>query len=257
MKFRISWLWLPFLLVLYDYNLTKTILLMFFMLSIHEGAHMLVAHLFHYPIEEVIVYPFGLCAKMKYIGLGNVFYEMLIIGAGPFTHVFFPFIFAFLLSCNFISQAYYEYLCMLNMSILVFNLLPIYPLDGGRIMQSLYHMVFRYTTAQKFTLLTSILNIYLLFHYRIMNTVSAYFAMGFLLLQILVGWKQIASSRLQFYHYRKNHPVNFPTRFNKSHDFYRSWSNMLKCEKGWISEEEWLRYYFLETEKAYTYTLIL
>ena len=100
-----------------------------------------------------------------------------------------------------------DYLCQLNASILIFNLLPVFPLDGGRIVQSLYHLVFRYTTAQRLTYLTGIVNLFLLWHYQIIQTASAMLVMSFLLLQILICWKQLDYELIAFYRFRMIHPA--------------------------------------------------
>ena len=250
MNLKISWLWLAFLPLLLASHMRKTLLILFFMLTIHEGAHMLVAHCFHYPIDKVILYPFGLSAQMRCIGMGSIWKELLIIIAGPATHVLFPYVFSFMAAANLISQPYMNYLCQLNTSILVFNLLPIFPLDGGRIVQSLFHLVFRYTSAQILTYLTGIINLFLLWHYRIIQTASAYLVMSFLLLQILMCWKQLAYERMAFYHYRMLHPAKGFLRMNRKNDLFRAYTNVIETKNGWILEDEWLKTVFHETPKA-------
>lgn len=257
MKLHISWLWLPFGILIFHTDMLKTILFLCMMLSIHEGAHMLVAAYFHYPIESVTIYPFGVSAQVKYIGMGNVWQELLIVVAGPCMHLIFPWIFSLFEQFGFISISYMDYLCMLNTSILVFNLLPIYPLDGGRAMQSIYHLLFPYTMAQRLTMLSSVLHLFLLFYYNILTTWSAYIVMGFLCMQILMSWKMLALDKLQFYHYRKNHPVSYPLRVHRHKDLYRAYTNMIATQKGWIMEEEWLQYYFHDFDVPQRHTILL
>lgn len=257
MKVKISLLWIPFLFLCFQSEMMKTLWFLFFMLSIHEAAHILVAKYFHYPIEAIILYPFGLCAKMRYIGMGNVFQELLIIIAGPLTHCVFPYLFEGMMQLGWISQSYAQYLCSLNHAILIFNLLPIFPLDGGRIMQSLYHMAFRYTTAQRLTMMSSVIHLFLLYYYQILQTWSAYVVMLFLLLQIGIAWRNIAFERLQFYHYRMRHPVHHRLRYNRKHDLFRANTNLLKEGAGWIMEDAWLQYYFHEQEECPINTVFL
>lgn len=257
MKIRISLWWLLFLPLMLYLHMGKTLFFLFLMLSIHEAAHMAVAHAFHYPLRALVIYPFGLCAQMQYIGMGNVGKELLIIAAGPLTHCLFPYLFAFLCSWGLLSPAYTEYLCDLNTSILIFNLLPIYPLDGGRIVQSLYHLCFRYCTAQRLTYITGMLNLLLLFHYRIVRGASAWLVMSFLLWQILMCWKNLAYERILFYHYRLAHPPDGRIRANRKHDLFRAFTNMMKTEQGWMLEDEWLRAYFHEDPPQHLRQIIL
>lgn len=246
MKLRVSWLWLVFLPMMLLAHMGKTLLFLFGILSIHEAAHMLTARFFHYPISALTIYPFGLCAQIDNIGMGSIGKELLIIAAGPLTHFLIPYLLHMLWTMDMISLSYMEYLCGLNTSILTFNLLPIFPLDGGRLMQAFYHLLFRYTRAQRLTYLSSILHLGLLLYYRILNTYSAWLVMGFLLFQILFSWKQLACERLAFYHYRKAHPAKGRLRPNKTNDLYRAYTNMIQTKQGWMLEEDWLNAHLRE-----------
>lgn len=257
MNVKFSWWWMLFLPMFFYQRMGKTLCFLFLMLSIHECAHMMVAKCFRYPIDGVVIYPFGLCARMRYIGMGHVGKELLIILAGPLTHLCFPLLFHMLAEMHIISYVYMDYLCQMNYSILIFNLLPVYPLDGGRVVQSLYHLVFRYTTAQRLTFLTGIINLFLLFYYRILTTPSAMIVMGFLLFQIVMSWKQLAFERMQFYHYRKTHPCTGPMRSNQKDDLYRAYTNMMKTDHGWMMEEDWLKLHFQERLPANVYNVVL
>lgn len=100
MKIRISLWWVIFLPFMILSHMGKTLFFLFLMLSIHEAAHMMVARYFHYPIRSLIIYPFGLCAQMQYIGMGCVWKELLIVAVGPLTHLCFPYFFVLLQSCH-------------------------------------------------------------------------------------------------------------------------------------------------------------
>lgn len=225
-------------------HIGKVTAYIFLILSIHELAHILCAFLFHYPIEKVIIYPFGLAAQISYIGYGRIEKEVCIIAAGPLTHVFIPFLLLGMLRFQVISQSFYEYLLMMNASILVFNVLPIYPLDGGRLLQSLFHCFLRYKSAQRATFLASVFFIFFVIYMGVMQGVSAYFVFVFLFVQNALSLKGIALSQLRFFHYRMYHPVNYPIKMNDKTDLFRSRSNMMHMRKGWISEQEWLAYKF-------------
>lgn len=257
MKIRISLWWVIFLPFMILSHMGKTLIFLFFMLSIHEAAHMMAARCFHYSVRSLIIYPFGLCAQIPDIGMGSVWKELCIVAAGPLTHFLFPYVFAWLRDFHLLSAAYADYLCYLNTSILTFNLLPIYPLDGGRLLQSLYHLCFRYRTAQRLTYISSILHLFLLFHYRIVTTASAWLVMGFLLFQIVMCWKNLAYERIVFYHYRREHPPSGRLRANHKEDLFRANTNMMKIKQGWMLEDEWLRAYFHEEKPPHREPIVL
>ncbi|MFQ7539234.1 MAG: site-2 protease family protein [Clostridium sp.] len=135
---RISLLWLPYLLLLPYLRVARLIGWIFIMLTLHEMAHIACAILFRYPIERINIYPFGLAATITHIGHGSLVKEILIISAGPLMHVLFPSLFQFCVAKGILSPSFASYLHTINASILLFNLLPIYPLDGGRLMQTFF-----------------------------------------------------------------------------------------------------------------------
>lgn len=248
-KLKVSWLWCLFLLFAIYTNTTKTLCYIFLMLSVHEGMHVLAGYIFHYPVEKIIIYPFGVCAQMEYIGYGNIAKELLIVVAGPSVHLLFPYFFRWLAAASVISYPYMEYLQMLNMSIFIFNILPIYPLDGGRIIQCLAHSVLPFRKAQISTLLISVINLYLLFYYRFLSGLNGWIILVFLGFQIIVGFRQLTLAQISFYHYRYLHPVKGRDKLNKGDDLYRARHNIMWRKNGWMDEHQWLALHFHRKRK--------
>lgn len=240
----ISWLWIPFVIFMWYTHTLKTMMCIFLMLSIHEAAHILVAHYFQYEISSVIVYPFGLCAHMDHMGYGNIYKELLIILVGPLTHLCFPFFINMAMRADIISNTYGQYLLMMNTSIFIFNILPVYPLDGGRVVQSLFHLIFRFKIAQILTLITSIWNLWLLYCYRFLSGISGTIVFLFLGMQIIMSFYQLSYHQLAFYHYRYRNPATGRVILNEGNDLYRSKTNIMKVKNGWMDEKQWLSFYF-------------
>lgn len=240
LRIRISLLWLPYLLMLPFLPVARLIGWIFIMLTIHEMAHMLCAILFHYPIERINIYPFGLAATITHIGHGSLVKEILIISAGPLMHVLFPSLFQFCVAKGILSPSFASYLHTINASILLFNLLPIYPLDGGRLMQTFFHCFLRFRTAEYATLICSLISIIAVFYFHLLQGVSAVIVLIFLILQIFLSWRSLPLTQLQFFHYRRLHPVAYDPILNESFDLYRGRRNIIKYGRGWIDEKDWL-----------------
>ncbi len=104
--------------------------ILFFVTSIHEMAHVLIAYLCGLKIAKIILLPIGEVAVLRDLDHTKPLCRFLIVGAGPMINIFIG-----LLLYLFISpktpQLYF--FMMTNLIIGFFNLLPIYPLDGGRI----------------------------------------------------------------------------------------------------------------------------
>lgn len=243
-KLHISWLWLPYLFVAFQLELCKVTFYIFFMLSLHEMAHVACAIWFHYPLERITVYPFGLAATITYIGYGSLFQETVMLAAGPLMHVLFPSFFHILMNCDVISPSFYAYVCMLNASILLFNLLPIYPLDGGRLLQTFFHTFLRFKTANRMTFLTSFLVILFLLYFHVLKGLSSMAVLLFLALQLFSSWHQLPYDQLRFFRYRLYHPCREQPLCNEREDLYRGRYNLMKGRRGWQKEENWLRQRF-------------
>ncbi len=94
---------------------------------VHETAHIVVSLLMGVDVKEVVLGPFGVNAKMSgKVSLGK---ELWISLAGP------------LLSFFLFLTAREEFIRKVNLLIAFFNLLPIYPLDGGRIQKVVLSMI--------------------------------------------------------------------------------------------------------------------
>lgn len=88
---------------------------------LHEIGHYLVALYFSFEIEKIMILPFGAFLLLKDLGKHYVYEEIGMLLCGPFINLI---CFIFFL---FIKE---PLLAKINIYILIFNLLPVYPLDG-------------------------------------------------------------------------------------------------------------------------------
>jgi len=109
-------------------------LLLFVSVAFHELSHSLVALKYRLPIVNITLFIFGGVSQMK----GeppNPKAELLIAIAGPFSSfilaLFFFFINGFV--ADPVATALFSYLVQLNFVLGVFNLIPGFPMDGGRV----------------------------------------------------------------------------------------------------------------------------
>jgi len=131
---------------------------LFMLVTLHELAHSLVAMRFGIKVREITLLPIGGVAQMTTLPKTS-YQEFLISLAGPLTNVAIAVIFyypvkwiagpdiffsAFRLTNIAIQVSFGDYLKImlsllywLNIMLAVFNLLPAFPMDGGRILRSL------------------------------------------------------------------------------------------------------------------------
>lgn len=112
-------------------------LLLFVSVAFHELAHSFVAKRYKISIESITLFIFGGVAQMK----GEPPHpkaEFRIAIAGPLSSFFLSVVF-FFLSLNTTGgvNALFAYLSQINMIIGIFNLIPGFPMDGGRVLRSI------------------------------------------------------------------------------------------------------------------------
>lgn len=96
--------------------------------SIHEITHIVVASLFGLHVEKIIITPLGEIACIDEIDALSSAKKSAIWLAGPMINILMA-----VVSALIFPQ--YEFFKLANISIGLFNLLPIFPFDGGRISQ--------------------------------------------------------------------------------------------------------------------------
>ena len=125
----------------------KFIMFFTFLILIHETGHIIMSLFFKWDIDKIIVLPFG--GMIKYNELTNrPLIEEFLIGI---SGVIFQYL-LFLILKNIVS---YRYFSFINYFIIIFNLIPIYPLDGSKILNVLFNKI---TTFRNSILLTLILS---------------------------------------------------------------------------------------------------
>lgn len=115
-----------------------TALLLFLSILMHEFSHSIVAVRSGIPIKKITLFMFGGVARMER-DVENPVDELKTAAAGPAMTVLLVGIFfalSWFFSRNTIPYALVYSLMRINMVVLVFNLIPGFPLDGGRILRA-------------------------------------------------------------------------------------------------------------------------
>lgn len=102
---------------------------------VHEGAHIYAAKKRGIGIAFVEIQPFGVCARLKAEMIKNPADEILIALAGPFSNMVMVGA-AVMLGDRLGMYRLYDYFISCNTAMAILNMLPILPLDGGRVLRA-------------------------------------------------------------------------------------------------------------------------
>lgn len=160
---KVNFLTLYFLLLLFLCGFIKIGLIIFFIVILHELGHVFFIKLFKYKIIDITIYPFGGIIKTDKDINTPPNKELLIASGGIIAQMILFIVISFLPINILTKELLYKY----NLSIMFFNILPIIPLDGSIIINSLLNKVFSYKISYYLYIIISILFtiIYLLFNY--------------------------------------------------------------------------------------------
>lgn len=133
--------------------------LLIFIILIHEVGHALAASYYSWRIRKISLLPFGGVAEMDEHGNRPLKEEAMVILAGPLQHIWLMAFAYFLFQFHLISDYVFSIFIQYNLMILIFNLLPIWPLDGGKLIFLLFSLKDSFPKAFKKTLMVSTIGI--------------------------------------------------------------------------------------------------
>ena len=150
---------------------------------VHELGHILGAIIFKWKIDKIILLPFGGITIFQEDIDKSLKEEFIIAILGPLLQL----TFYFLYRNNQIFNYY-------NLIILLFNLLPIYPLDGSKIVNILFNKFISFKKSHIVTIIISLLTLVIII-LSIRYNILLYFILLFIVLEV---FKEITKHNYYF-----------------------------------------------------------
>lgn len=123
---------------------------LFTLVLIHEWGHAVCARALGWNVQSIVLMPFGGALQVIPPPLAPPWHEFVIALAGPLTHVPLIVLGWILTDLKLWSQAMGQFWFEGNMMIFMFNMLPLFPLDGGRMVLALLTRIIPYRMALMF-----------------------------------------------------------------------------------------------------------
>ncbi|KGX89010.1 M50 family metallopeptidase [Pontibacillus litoralis] len=128
----------------------------FLIVLIHELGHYGMALYYRWRIRSVMLWPFGGVMETDEHHTRPLKEELAVSLAGPVQHLWLYGVIWMLGWMQWVSPSMVDLLFLYNTSILIFNLLPVWPLDGGHLLFLFLSHRFPFVKAQAYVIICSI-----------------------------------------------------------------------------------------------------
>lgn len=138
------------------------IVIILFIVIFHELGHVFFFHFFKIPVKKVTIYPFGGMTIIEK-KLHERIYKEVVCSLGGILFQIILWIFMFLF---FKEYSFYHTFQVYNKTILLFNMIPLIPLDGSKILFSLFTKYLSFSFSYILMNITSFICFILLILYK-------------------------------------------------------------------------------------------
>lgn len=198
--------------------------------------------LLKFKLKKIEIYPYGGCSKLEYNINTPIIKEFLVLIMGPVFQLL------FLMIIIYFKIDVPNYLYTYNYYILIFNLLPIYPLDGGRLLHLFLCMIFSYYNSLQKTIYFSYFVFIVLFFLIVFFQKNLIISLIFILLSIQI-FKE--TKKVDYYfekflmeRYIQNMTFSKQKQIKTIRDMKKDYYHYIIKYNEIISEKEILRNYF-------------
>ncbi|WP_394233097.1 M50 family metallopeptidase [Niallia oryzisoli] len=167
--------------------------LFLFIVIMHELGHAFAASFFSWRIKRISLLPFGGVAEVDEHGNRPLKEEALVTLAGPLQHLWMIGLAFILYQFSFIPTHFYTLFVDFNIMVLLFNLLPIWPLDGGKLVYLWRSQQESFPAAHQKTIIISAVSLLLFFMLLLFIqpfNLNLWIVIGFLSFSLFYEWKQ-------------------------------------------------------------------
>ncbi len=196
--------------------------------------------IFNWKIVKITLYIFGGCCFFDEKQNKPLKEELLILLAGPIFQIIYFLIMRFLNQNNLLSIRNYLILKNYHYTLLSFNLLPIYPLDGGKLLNIITNYLFPLKKSNKIVIYISYILVFLIFF--------KYHSLNYVLMEIFLFTEITNFLKSQYFLYNKFllerylYKYNFKksTIIDDENKMYKERKHLLHLKNKYYTEEEYL-----------------
>jgi len=211
---------------------------------IHELGHYLIAKLNKLNPEKITIYPFGGITKINSLINTKISKELSVALAGVIFQTIY-FLLISILHDNYLIRDYiFNLFINYHYRILIFNLLPIHPLDGSKILNLILSKFLPYKLTNKLTIIISIITIIMLItinYYKFNYTTILIITI--IIDNIIKYYKNINYLFNRFLLERYLYKINIykPKQIKKINNMYKEKYHIIKENNHYLTEKQLLK----------------
>lgn len=212
----------------------KDFLIFTSIIFIHEIGHVLVALYYKWNIAKILILPFGGLTIFNEQINKSLKEELHILIGGPLLQTSF-FILMYNITNNYVFYNYHFF-------ILLFNLLPIFPLDGSKLLNIILNKIIPFKISYIITLVISIIIIFFITIFIFNNNFLIIITFLFLLIKVIIEFFKISYIFNKFLFERYIYPFSFKkTKIIKGDKLYKMFKekkHLFCIDNTYVSEKK-------------------
>jgi len=214
--------------------------IIFSIVIIHELGHILSAKIYGWKLDKISIYPYGGCVKFGEDLNKSLYQEMIIMLSGPLTQILYFLFIIFLYNKGIITSRSYLLFKSYHYTLLTFNLLPIYPLDGGKLVNILTNLSLPYKKGNLIVIISSVVITVVLL--TLSHNVNFFFMGILLIFECLLYLKKqnFLYNKLLLERYLKNITHEKLKIIKNRNNMYQNKRHVIKDDKKYVTEKEYL-----------------
>lgn len=217
------------------------------LIIIHEMGHIIISKILSYKIDKVIIYPYGGFVKLNTRINTKIENDLLVAISGVVIQsIYFGIIF-FLYRNGIVREYIYSLFLLYHKSMLIFNLLPIYPLDGAKIVNLILSKYFSFNIANYISIVISLITVVLFLYSDIYeNNYSIILVIGVLMQNIYKFYKDISYIYNRFILERYLFKFNYKDKkvIKNINKMYKNREHLFNDKGKLINEKEYISTFF-------------
>jgi len=209
----------------------------------HEIGHYIIAKINNLNPKKIIIYPFGGITILNNLINTKITKELMVASSGILFQTIYYLIILYLFKNNIIRPYVFNFFTKYHYAILLFNILPIHPLDGSKILTLLLSKIIPYKLTNKLNIIISIITgiIILYLNYYKFNYTTI------LIITIIIDNLIKYYQNINYYfnkflleRYLYNIPLNKTIKISKITNMYKEKYHIIKENNMYLTEKQYL-----------------